>query len=69
MNIFLCHLYHCFKWGNDEGVYFLSENRICSYAEVKYRGIVESLTKELIRILNVRIAILFIFKQMINYLD
>lgn len=48
MNIFLCHIYHCFKWGNNEGIYFLSENRICSYAEVKYRGTVENLNKELI---------------------
>ena len=48
MNIFLCHIYHCFKWGNDEGIYFLSENRICSYAEVKKRDTVINLNKELI---------------------
>lgn len=48
MNIFLCHIYHAFKWGNDEGIYFLSENRICSYAGVKKRDTVINLNKELI---------------------
>lgn len=48
MNIFLCHIYHCFKWGNGKGEYFLSENRICEYAGVSYRGTVENLNKQLI---------------------
>lgn len=50
MNIFLCHLYHCLKWGNDEGIYFLSENRICSYAGVKKRDTVINLNNELINL-------------------
>lgn len=50
MNIFLCHIYHCFKWGNDEGVYFLSENRICSYTGTKKRDTVINLNKQLIKL-------------------
>ena len=38
------------KWGNDEGIYFLSENRICNYAGVKKRDTVINLNKELIKL-------------------
>lgn len=50
MNIFLTHIYHYLKWGNDDGIYFLSENRICSYAGVKKRDTVINLNKELIEL-------------------
>lgn len=48
MNIFLCHVYHCIKWGNSEGIYFLSENRICQYTGTKKRDTVINLNKQLI---------------------
>ena len=48
MNIFLTHIYHYLKWGNDEGIYFLSENRICEYSKAKKRDTVIKLNKELI---------------------
>ena len=47
MNIFLCHVYHCLKWGNSEGIYFLSENRITEYTTATNKTI-EKLNKELI---------------------
>ncbi|WP_416188258.1 TOTE conflict system archaeo-eukaryotic primase domain-containing protein [Clostridium perfringens] len=55
MNIFLCHVYHCIKWGNSDGIYFLSENRICQYTDTKKRDTVINLNKQLIdlRILKV----------------
>ena len=48
MNIFLTHIYHCLKWGNDEGIYFLSESKICEYSGAKKRDTVIKLNKELI---------------------
>ncbi len=48
MNIFLCHVYHCIKWGNSDGIYFLSENRICQYTNTKKRDTVINLNKQLI---------------------
>lgn len=50
MNIFLCHVYHCIKWGNEEGIYFLSENRICNYTGTKKRDTVINLNKQLIEL-------------------
>ena len=50
MNIFLCHIFHCLKWGNSEGIYFLSENRICDYTNTKKRDTVINLNKQLIEL-------------------
>ena len=49
MNIFLCHIYHCLKWGNDEGVYFLSESTVNRYTGATHKT-VEKLNKELIEL-------------------
>lgn len=49
MNIFLCHIYHCLKWGNDEGVYFLSESTVNRYTGATHKT-VEKLNKELIKL-------------------
>ena len=48
MNIFLCHVYHRLKWGNNEGIYFLSQERICEYSGTKKRDTVIKLNQELI---------------------
>ncbi|MGL4449799.1 MAG: hypothetical protein ACRCTZ_01240 [Sarcina sp.] len=50
MNIFLCHVYHCLKWGNSEGIYFLSQDRICEYSRTKKRDTVIKLNEELVKI-------------------
>ena len=55
MNIFLCHVYHCIKWGNSEGIYFLSENRICNYTGTKKRDTVINLNNQLIELGILRI--------------
>lgn len=49
MNIFLTHIYHCFKWGNDEGIYFLSLKKIEEYTGATHKTI-EKLNKELIEL-------------------
>lgn len=47
MNILLCHIYHCLKWGNEEGMYFLSESTIEQYTGATNKT-VEKLNKQLI---------------------
>lgn len=49
MNILLCHVYHCLKWGNDEGIYFLSESTITKYTGATNKTI-EKLNRELIEL-------------------
>lgn len=48
MNIFLCHIFHAIKWGN-EGVYFLSESTINKYTGATNKTI-EKLNRELVEI-------------------
>lgn len=47
MNIMLCHIYHCLKWGNDEGIYYLSLSTIEKYTGATHKTI-EKLNKQLI---------------------
>ena len=49
MNIFLTHIYHCIKWGNDDGIYFLSLNKIEEYTGATHKTI-EKLNKQLIEL-------------------
>lgn len=50
MNIMLCHVYHRLKWGNEEGLYFLSQDTICQYTGTKKRDTVIKMNEELVKL-------------------